>query len=98
LTDSIVPSVQTSHADVKIDFCNVHGETPYIDRARPGEGCFSAPPMFAAPKNRDYRLLPNSPCLGKASDGGDLGVRYTPEMQEILKQAQELRAQGIIKF
>jgi len=33
-----------------------------------------------------------------ASDGGDLGVRYTPGMMEIIQKALELRAQGIIKF
>ena len=35
---------------------------------------------------------------GKASDGGDLGVRYTPEMIEMCKLAFALRARGIIKF
>ena len=46
----------------------------------------------------NYRLGPKSPCRGKASDGGDLGVRYTPEMLEMLKLAFALRARGIIKF
>ena len=54
--------------------------------------------MFLAPKNADYRLMPNSPCLGKGSDGGDVGVRFTPDMLEILKQALEFRARAIIKF
>ena len=36
-----------------------------------------------------------SPCRGKASDGGELGLRYTPEMRKI---ALNLRRQGIIKF
>ncbi len=98
LVDSIVPSVQASDADVRIEFCNVHGDPPFIDRARGGEGCFSSPPMFAAPKNADYRLLPNSPGIGKASDGGDVGVRYTPGMVELIKRAFELRARGNIKF
>jgi len=34
----------------------------------------------------------------KASDGGDIGCRYTPEMLEILEKALELRRKGIIKF
>jgi hypothetical protein len=38
------------------------------------------------------------PCIGKASDGGDVGCRYTPQMIEILKLAFELRRRGIIKF
>jgi hypothetical protein len=46
----------------------------------------------------DYRLMPTSPCVGKASDRGDVGCRYTPEMVEMLKLAFALRAQGIIKF
>ena len=39
-----------------------------------------------------------SPCIGKASDGGDIGYRYTPEMIEMVQKALELRAKGIIKF
>ena len=31
----------------------------------------------------------------RASDGGDIGCRFTPEM---LKLAHELRRKGIIKF
>jgi hypothetical protein len=38
------------------------------------------------------------PCIGKASDGGDIGCRYTPEMMEMIQKALELRAKGIIKF
>ncbi len=30
--------------------------------------------------------------------GGDLGVRLTPEMIEMLKLAFELRARGVIQF
>jgi len=39
-----------------------------------------------------------SPYRGKASHGGDIGCRYTPEMLEILKKVLELRKKGIIKF
>ena len=38
------------------------------------------------------------PCIGKASDRGDIGCRFTPEMIEMIQKALELRAQGIIKF
>jgi hypothetical protein len=62
------------------------------------EGCFTADPQFRDPANLDYRLAPTSPCIGKASDGGDLGCRYTPEMIELCKLALELRRKGIIKF
>ncbi|NLY02422.1 MAG: hypothetical protein GXY83_40570 [Rhodopirellula sp.] len=54
--------------------------------------------MFVDPKNLDYRLMPSSPGTSKASDGGDLGVRFTPEMIELLKLALELRVRGIIEF
>jgi hypothetical protein len=41
---------------------------------------------------------PTSPCRKKASDGGDIGCRFTPEMLEMLEKALELRKKGIIKF
>jgi len=34
----------------------------------------------------------------KASDGGDLGCRYTPEMVEMIQKAPELCRQGILRF
>jgi tetratricopeptide (TPR) repeat protein len=98
LSNSIVPSVRIDKGDALIEFCNVHGQVPFVNQAKPGKGCFSAPPMFVAPKDFDYRLMPGSPCIGKASDGGDIGVRWTPEMIEMLKLALELRSRGIIKF
>jgi len=61
-------------------------------------GCAAADPQFRDPLNLDYRLRPGSPCVGKASDGGDIGCRYTPEMIEMCRIALELRAKGIIKF
>ena len=54
--------------------------------------------MFVDPTNLDYRLKPGSPCIGKASDGGDIGCRYTPEMIELCKVALDLRRRGILKF
>jgi hypothetical protein len=53
---------------------------------------------FVNPKMLDYRWTHDSPYSGKASDGGDIGCRYTPEMIEMVQKALELRAQGIIKF
>ena len=63
-----------------------------------GKNCFTADPQFRDPANLDYRLMPTSPCIRKASDGGDIGVRWTPEMLEMCEIARQLRAQGIIKF
>ncbi len=74
-------------------------QTPlFIDKAEPGKGCFRVQPQFIDPSALDYRLVPASPCIGKASDGEDIGCRYTPEMIEMVQKALELRAKGIIKF
>src|SRR3972149_6601847 len=67
--DSILGSVQARREGNRIDYCNVVSGK-FVDLARPGKGCFSADPQFVDPKNLDYRLLPPSPCLGKASDRG----------------------------
>jgi hypothetical protein len=98
VTDSIVQSVQSGNASTVIQHCDVYGAPPFIDEVRAGEGCFSADPQFVNPANLDYRLRPTSPCIGKASDGGDIGCRYTPGMIEVIQKALELRAKGIIKF
>lgn len=98
LVNSILPSIEVTEGAVTIENCNVHGKKPFVDLARPGAGCFTGNPQFVNPKMLDYRLLPTSPCIGKASDGGDVGVRYTPEMMELCRIALELRAKGIVKF
>jgi len=54
--------------------------------------------MFRDPAKFDYRLRSKSPCRKRASDGGDIGCRYTPEMLEMLELAFELRKKGVIKF
>ena len=82
---------------VRVEYCDilrasVHGA------AIPGKGCIRADPLFRDPANLDFRLMPGSPCIGKASDGGDIGVRYTPEMIELCEKALELPRAGILKF
>ena len=54
--------------------------------------------LFRDPKILDYRVTPGSPCAGKASDGSDLGCRYTREMVELCSVALELRKRGIVRF
>ncbi len=100
IIDSILSSVVGVRPDLRIEHCNVFSRQPVWDPqgGSLGEGCFSAPPQFRDPHNLDYRLMPNSPGTGRASDGGDVGVRYTPEMIEMVKRILELRARGIIEF
>ncbi len=99
LADCIVHSVSSPQKATELDCCAFSdSRSPPVGRVRIGENCFPANPGFVNPDNFDYRLMPRSPCRGKASDGGDLGVRYTPQMAAMLKLAFELRSRGIIKF
>jgi len=80
----------------RMEYCAVFDKAdPIVTR---DDHCLVTDPQFLDPKNLDYRLADTSPCKGKASDGGDLGCRYTPEMIEMCRIALELRARGIIKF
>ncbi|MBM4034859.1 MAG: hypothetical protein FJ291_24210 [Planctomycetes bacterium] len=95
----ILGGVGAAQPNTKVDHCNLFTKQQlYQGLARPGKGCFSADPQFRDPANFDYRLKPTSPCRKKASDGGDIGCRFTPEMMEVLEKALELRKKGIIKF
>jgi len=98
LSESIIQQVWGDTSDIRTECCDVFGEAPFGKEAKPGEGTFTLNPQFANPRGLDYRLMPTSPCIGKASDGGDIGCRYTPEMIEMVQKALELRAQGIITF
>ena len=98
IVDSVVWSVDSPLRGPHIENCDVYGERPYKDLAGPGTNCFSADPRFVDPSKLDYRLGPDSPCRKKASDGGDLGFHYTPEIVEMLKLAFRLRDRGIVRF
>ena len=52
------------------DHCNF-GNTNW-----PGEGNINVNPLFVNAAQRDYRLLPNSPCRGAGRDGADMGARF----------------------
>jgi hypothetical protein len=95
LLDSIVNQVESLRLETRIENCNVFSNN-YLVLAKPGKGCFSGNPNFRDPNGLDFRLAPTSPCRKKASDGGDLGCRHTPEMMELLKLTFELRRRGII--
>jgi len=97
ILDSIVSYVEAVQGGARIEHCDVFGKG-YLLLAKAGKGCFSKDPQFRNPKEFDYRLKLDSPCRKKASDGGDVGLRHTPEMLELLKKALELRKKGVIKF
>ena len=42
----------------------------------PGTGNFDADPIFVNAAQRDFRLAPNSPCIGTGRDGATLGVKF----------------------
>jgi hypothetical protein len=96
--DSVVGAVTfRAPGNKTIECCDVV-TNEYSELAKPGKNCWSANPQFRDENNFDYQLLPSSPCKGKASDGGDIGCRYTPAMIEMYNIALELRRRGIIKF
>jgi len=97
LLDSIISYVEDSRGEARIENCNVFGKG-YLLLAKAGKGCIQKDPKFRDPDKFDYRLKPGSPCRRKASDGKDMGMRITPEMTAILKQAMALRDKGVIKF
>jgi hypothetical protein len=98
IDDSILGQVSSRPPGPRVQYCNVYMPGGFRGHAKPGEGCFSKDPQFRDPENLNYRLKPTSPCIGKASDGGDMGCRYTPEMIAVIKKALELREKGMIKF
>jgi predicted Ser/Thr protein kinase len=98
LHDSIVESIALQHPVPQVLNCCFGSSAALKSLAGRSRGCIAAKPQFRNPEVFDYRLKPTSPCRGRASDGGDIGCRFTPEMLEMLKLAHELRKKGIIKF
>jgi len=53
-------------SDIHIRYCNVVGD------GWPGEGNIAADPRFVDPEHNDYRLAPDSPCIGMADPDSPL--------------------------
>lgn len=48
----------------------------YFGTNWPGTGNFDADPLFVNAALRDFRLLPNSPCIGTGRNGATLGAKF----------------------
>jgi predicted Ser/Thr protein kinase len=92
--DSIIHQITGLHADTQVNYSCVYGA--YKGIAKPGKGCHTKDPQFLDAKNFDYRLKSTSPCKGKASDGGDMGCRITPDMLKMLALTRKLQEMGLI--
>ena len=98
LLDSVMGTVESARADTRVEQCDVFGRLGFGGFARPGKGCIFGEPRFVDPAKLDFRLAPKSPGRGLASDGADMGCRYTPEMTEVIEKALELRRRGTLHF
>jgi hypothetical protein len=96
VADSIIVGNVRGFVQNRVEYCDVLGG--FQGSVKPGRGCIASDAMFVNAPNLDFRLKPGSPCIGKASDGGDIGCRFTPEMIELCKVALDLRRRGILKF
>lgn len=66
-TDAVYTQPPYLDSDIHIDYSNTSSE------AWPGMGNIHTDPFFVDVQNHDYHLRLRSPCIGAASDGGDLG-------------------------
>jgi len=62
---------------------------PLPDEVVKTEGVRRGRVAFANRRAADFRLAPNSPLRGKASDKTDLGCRFPPGMVEVLRLVKE---------
>jgi len=65
---------------VSIDYSdvwnNTSGSYDNLTKITVGSHCISADPLFVNPGSGDFHLGGGSPCIGTASDGGNMGYRY----------------------
>jgi hypothetical protein len=59
--------------------CLWHNGSDYGGGAKEGVRCLSLDPLFESWDKGDFRLRADSPCRGKATDGGDIGVNWAVE-------------------
>lgn len=66
-------AVQTDYPleDISITYSCMQGAAPF-----PGEGNIIADPRFIGPATNNFRLQPESPCLGSGKEGADMGFAY----------------------
>jgi serine/threonine protein kinase len=97
LLDSILTTIDVQQGRHRIEHCDVFSRQPFQGQAAPGAGCFNVNPKLRDPPKFDFRLMDNSPCRGRASDGGDVGCRETPELQAVCDTAARLAERGVFQ-
>ena len=70
LSGNVTPIDTEIDTVVEIHYSNTHGAV------WPGTGNLNTPPLFRDAANRDYRLLPGSPCIGTGKFGDTMGVQF----------------------
>ncbi len=70
LSGNVTPIDTETDTVIEIQYSDIHGAN------WPGTGNLNANPLFRDPANRDYRLLPGSPCIGTGQFGDNMGVQF----------------------
>ena len=70
LSGNVTPIGVETDTVLEIQYSDIHGVN------WPGTGNLNADPLFRDPANRDYRLLPGSPCIGTGKLGDTMGVAF----------------------
>lgn len=70
LSSNTVPIATQIDTVIGIEYSDIHGAV------WPGTGNLNVDPLFRDAANRDYRLLPGSPCIGTGKFGDNMGVQY----------------------